>query len=92
MRYLFAMVCSIGCTHQILIGPTIKIKVLSTHNAISSITNTALAFVHGLSDVAEEDTLCILMATVGIVFAWVVRFTHLFKKIKSLKTDMEFIA
>lgn len=80
MQYLFAMVCSIGSTHQILIGPTIKIKVLSTHNAISSITNTALALVHGLSDMAEKDALCILMATVCIVFTWVVRFTQLFKK------------
>lgn len=82
MLYLFAMVCSIGSTHQILIGPSIKIKVLSTYNAISSITNAALALVHRLCDVAEEDTLSILMATVGIVFTWVVRFTHLFKKSK----------
>lgn len=81
MQYLFAMVCSIGSTNQILIGPAIKIKVLSTHNAISSVTNTALALVHGLSDVAEEDTLSVFMATVGVVFTWVVRFTHLFMKI-----------
>lgn len=98
MMYLFAMICSIGSTHQILIWPTIKIKILSTHNAISSITSTALALVHGLSDMAEEDALCILMATVSIVFTWVVWFTHLLSiierserhRIYSLKYSTEF--
>lgn len=78
--YLFAMICGISCTCQVLIGPTIKVKVLSTHDTISSIASTAFTLVHGLSDVTEEDTLRVFIAAVAVVLTRVVRFTNLYNK------------
>lgn len=81
------MVGGICSTHKILVWPSIQIKVLSTDDAISSITNTALALVHWVTEVTKEDAFSILVATVAVVFAGVVGFTHLFirKKQQILK-------
>lgn len=80
------MVGGICSTHKILVGPSIQIKVLSTDDAISSITNAALTLVHRVAEVSKEDALCILVATVAVVLTGVVRFTHLFMR---EKTDTE---
>lgn len=74
------MVGGICSTRKILIGPSIQIKVLSTDDAISSITNTALTLVHRIAKVTKEDAFSILVATVAVVLTGVVGFTHLFMR------------
>lgn len=80
MQYLLAVVGGIGSTHKILVWPSIQIKVLSTYDTISGITNTTLALVHRVAEVSKEDAFCILVATVAVVLAGVVGLTHLFMK------------
>lgn len=80
------MVGGICSTHKILVGPSIQIKVFSTNDAVSSITNTALTLVHRVAEVSQEDAFSILVATVAVVLTGVVGFTHLFIR---EKTDTE---
>lgn len=80
------MVGGICSTHKILVGPSIQIKVLSTDDAISSITDTAFTLVHWVTKVTKEDAFRILVATVAVVFAGVVGFTHLFIRKKTTDT------
>lgn len=76
------MVGGICSTHKILVGPSIQIKVLSTDDAVSSITNTAFTLVHRVTEVSQEDAFSILVATVAVILTGVVGFTHLFMKKK----------
>lgn len=81
------MVGGICSTHKILVWPSIQIEVLSTNDAVSSITNTALTLVHRVTEVSQEDAFSILVATVAVVLTGVVGFTHLLIRVK--KTDTE---
>lgn len=85
------MIGGICSTHKILVGPSIQIKVLSTDDAVSSVANTALALVHRVTEVTKEDAFSILVATVAVVLAGVVGFTHLFIK-KKKTTDTETVS
>lgn len=78
MYYLFAVIGGICSTHKILVGPSIQIKILTTDDAVSSITNPALTLVHRVSEVTEEDAFGKLVTAVAVVFAGVVGFTNLF--------------
>lgn len=74
------MISGVGATHKVLIGPTIQVRVFPTKEAISGVTGPALALVHRITEVADVDTFSIFVTIVGIVFAWVLRLTHLKKK------------
>jgi len=78
------MVGGICSTRKILVGPSIQIKVLSTDDSVSSITNTALTFIHRVVNVAKEDAFSILVATVAVVLTGVVGFTHLFMRVEDI--------
>ena len=75
--YLFAVVGGILHTHQISIGPSIQICVLSTDMAIASITRLALTAVHGISKVSEVVAAGIFVAVVASVKAGITRCAHL---------------
>ena len=60
-----------------MVGPAVQVKVLSTDDAVPSEADAALALVHRLDDVAEEDALSKPVAAVAVVLAGVIRFTHL---------------
>lgn len=75
--YLHAMVCCISSTDQVIIRPAIQIRILTTDASITSITCPTFTFVHRITEMAEIDALCRLMAAVCLVLAWVLRFTDL---------------
>lgn len=90
--YPLAVVGGISSTHQVLVGPTIQIRIFSTDKAISSITNFTLTFVHRVTEVAKVNALSRLMTTMGLVLARVLRFTNLLdlKDGRSLNLDLAF--
>lgn len=75
--YLVTVVGGISSTHQVLVGPTIQIRIFFTDEAISSIANLALAFIHRVVEVAKVDAFSKPMTTMGFVIARILRFTNL---------------
>lgn len=75
--YFLTVVGGISSTHQVLIGPTIQIRIFSTDKAITSIANLTLTFIHRVTEVAKVDALSKPMTTMGLVLARVLRFTNL---------------
>lgn len=71
------MIGGISITHKILIWPSVQVRVLSTQETISSITSPTLALVHWVTEVTDVDTLSIFVTVVGLVLAWIFRFTDL---------------
>lgn len=77
---LLAVIGSISTTHKVLIGPSVQVGVLSAQETISSITGPTLTLVHWVTEVTDVDTLGIFVTVVGLVLAWIFRFTDLNKK------------
>lgn len=75
--YLLAVVGGVLHTHQVSVGPSIQVTVLSTNMAISSIPWLALAAEHGLREDTQVDAVCIFMTVVATILARVTRFAHL---------------
>lgn len=75
--YLLAVVGGVLHTHQVGVGPSIQVTVLSTNMAISSIPWLALTAKHGLREDAQVDAVCIFMTVVATILARVTRFAHL---------------
>lgn len=77
MYYLLAMVGGISSTHQVLVGPTIQIRIFSTDKAISCVANLTVTFIHRITEVAKVDAFGESMTIMCLVLARVVRFTNL---------------
>lgn len=77
------MIGLVGSTHQVLIGPAIKVRVLAADKAVPSIADLTLTFKHGVSEVAKVDTLSGPVAVVSLVFAGVFLLTLLKNKLTS---------
>ena len=75
--YLLAVIGGVGATHEVLIWPAVQVRVLSAEESVSGVARPALTLVHGVAEVAQVDALCVLVAVVGLVFAWVLWLTHL---------------
>lgn len=75
--YLLAVVGCISAAHEVLIGPTVQIWVLSTDEAVPSVTGATLTLVHGVAEVADVNALCMLVAVMGFLLARILGFTHL---------------
>lgn len=78
------MIGLVGSTHQVLIGPAIKVRVLAADKAVPSIADLTLAFKHGVTEVVKEYALSGPVAVVSLVFAGVFLLTLLFIKLGSL--------
>lgn len=74
------MIGLVGSTHQVLIGPAIKVRVLTADDAVTSIANLTLAFEHGVTEVAKVDTLSRPVAVVSPLFAGVFLLANLKNK------------
>lgn len=70
----------VGSTHQVLIGPTIKVRVLAADEAVPSIADLTLAFKHGVTEVVKEYALSGPVAVVSLVFAGVFLLAYLKNK------------
>lgn len=75
--HLLAVVGCISAAHEVLIGPTVQIRVLSTDEAVPSVTSATLTLVHGVAEVADVNALRMFVAVVGLVLARVLGFAHL---------------
>lgn len=75
--YLLAVVGCISAAHEVLIGPAVQIRVLSTDEAVPSVTSATLALVHGVAEVADVNALCMFVAVMGFVLARILGFAHL---------------
>lgn len=75
--YLLAVISGVSATHKVLIGPAVQVRVLSTDEAIPSVTSATLTLVHRVTEVADVDAFCMFVAVVGFVLARVLGFTHL---------------
>lgn len=74
------MVGCISAAHEVLIGPTVQIWVLSTDEAVPSVTSATLTLVHGVAEVADVNAFCMFVAVMGFVLARILGFTHLNKE------------
>lgn len=83
--YLLAVIGGILHTHQIAVGPTVQVTVLSTNIAIPSIPRFALTAEHGLSKDAQVYAVCIFMAVVVTILARVTGFANLKEIPKNLE-------
>lgn len=75
--YLLAVVGCISAAHEVLIGPAVQIRVLSTDEAVPGVTGATLALVHGVAEVADVNALCMFVAVMGFFLAGILGFTHL---------------
>lgn len=75
--YLLAVISGVSATHEVLIGPAVQVRVLSADETIPSITSATLTLVHRVAEVADVDTFCMFVASVGFFLARVLGFTHL---------------
>lgn len=78
--HLFAVISGIGCTNQILIRPSIQVRVFSTDKTIPSIASLTLAFIHWVAEVVDVDAFSKSVTVVSFIFARVLWFAHLYKK------------
>lgn len=75
--YLLAVVGGVLHTHQVSVGPSVQVTVLSTNMAIPSIPWLAFAAEHGLREDAQVDAVCIFMAVMATILARVTGFANL---------------
>lgn len=75
--YLLTVIGCILLAGQFVVGPPVQIGVVSTQEAIASKPDSTHTLEQGLGREAEVNALGILVAGVCVVFARVVRFTHL---------------
>jgi hypothetical protein len=81
------VVSCIGHTHQVLIWPAVKVRVLPTDDAVASIARLALTAVHGVTVVAQVVTLGVLVAVMCPICAGVAGFAHLRAQCLSVNTE-----
>jgi len=67
----------VGSTHQVLIGPAIKVRVLAANETVPSIADFTLAFKHWVTKVAKVDALRGSVAVVGFILAGVFLLAYL---------------
>lgn len=84
LGYLFAVIGGVLHTHQVCVGPSIQVSVLSTNPAIPSIPWPALTAEHGLGENAQVNAICIFMAVVATILARITGSANL-KQITELK-------
>lgn len=77
LLYLLAVVGGVGSAGQVVVGPAVQVVVLSADDAVAGEAHAALALVHGLDGVAEEDALGEAVAAVAVVLTGVVWLTQL---------------
>lgn len=77
--YLLAVVGSILHTHQVSVGPSVQITVLSTNTSIPSIPWPAFTAEHGLGEDAQIDAVCIFIAVVATILTRVPGLANLKK-------------
>lgn len=75
--YLLAVVGGILDTQQVVVGPSIKIAVLSTDMTVACIARSALTAEHGLTVDSQVNAVCIFMAVVASILTRITRFAHL---------------
>lgn len=80
LKYLLAVISGVGTTHEVVIGPSVQVRVFSTDETISSVAGPALTLVHGVTEVVDVDAFGIFVAVVGFVFAGVLWLAHLQQK------------
>lgn len=75
--HLDAVVGGVGGTHQVLVGPAVQVRVLPADEPVARVACLALALVHGVAEVAQEDAVRVPVAAVRLVLARVLWLTHL---------------
>lgn len=75
---LLAVIGGVLHTHQVSVGPSIKVTVLSANTAIPGIAWPALTAEHGLGEDSQVNTVCIFMAVVATVLTGVAGNANLF--------------
>lgn len=75
---LLAVIGGVLHTHQVSVGPSIQVTVLSANTAIPGIPWLALTPEHGLGEDAQIDAVCIFMTVVATVFARITGSANLF--------------
>lgn len=75
--YLLAVISGVSAAHKVLIGPAVQVRVLSTDEAVPSVTSATLALVHRVAEVADVDAFRVFVAVVGFFLARVLGFAHL---------------
>lgn len=67
--YLLAVVGGILHTHQVVVGPSVQVAVLSTNMTVSCVARFALTAEHGLAVDAQVNAVCIFVAVVAAILA-----------------------
>lgn len=75
--YLLAVVGGILNTQQVVVGPSVKITVLSTNMAVSCIPRSALTAEHRVTVDSQVNAICIFMAVMASILTRITRFAHL---------------
>lgn len=75
--YLLAVVGGILDTQQVVVGPSVKVTVLSTNVTVSCIPRSALTAEHGLTVDPQVNAVCIFMAVVASILTRITWFAHL---------------
>lgn len=65
--YLPAVVGGVLHTHQVVVGPSIQVTVLSTDMTISSVPRFALTAEHGLAVDAQVNAVCVFVAVMAAI-------------------------
>lgn len=71
------MVGGVLHTDQVLVGPSVQVRVLTTDVSVSSIARLTLTAVHGVGKVSQVVTAGVLVAVVAPIQAGVTWCTHL---------------
>ena len=75
--YLLAVVGGVLHTHQVVVGPSVQVAVLSTNVAISCVPGFALTAEHGLAVDAQVNAVCISVAVVAAILTRITGLANL---------------
>lgn len=75
--YLLAVVGGVLHAHQVVVGPSVQVTVLSTNMTISCVPRFALAAEHGLAVDAQVNAVCVFVAVVASILARITGFANL---------------
>lgn len=84
--YLAAVVGGVLHTHQVVVGPSVQVAVLSTDVTISSVPRFALTAEHGLAVDAQVNAVCIFVAVVAAIPTGIAGLTNLEGVYEKLQT------
>lgn len=85
--YLLAVIGGILDTQQVVVGPSVKVAVLSTNMTVSCVPRSALTAEHGLTVDSQVNAVCIFMAVVASILTRITWFAHLEGIHESSKTE-----